>query len=313
MTNINQTSDVQAKAQEVPVTDDSKTVTANPKSTENCGRCMKGGFPVKQEILSFVTLFFIGLATILGILLINEKRETLTLVQTYQGNSESDSQEQSMAKIYEMPVAKTVKATIQLPAAKTSGTMSVEEALQIRRSKRVYSDQPVTMQELSQILWSAQGITNDLGNRTAPSARGVYPYSLYVVVRNVDGLANGLYLYDPTTNTLGDLGLADAGDLLTAAEVQDNSQKAPVVIAMAAAYARAQEKFPDNPEEVTHLEGGHIGQNIYLQAEALEMATVVTAGFDTVKVGDALGLDKNERIVYLVPFGHPGVEVPAEH
>ena len=276
-------------------------------SAEGCGTCMKGGFPMKKEALSFITLALVATATVLGVLLINEKRANLSLPTP---ESEVVVAE---AKTYEMPAERVIETRIELPAPKLTGKMSVEEAIQIRRSKRTYSEEPVLLSELSQILWSGQGITDDAGHRAAPSGKGAYPYSLYVVVRNVEGLSPGLYLYEPENNTLGDLGLADAGELLAASGVQDNSQKAPVVIAMTAVYAKTAVVFPNDPETNTLLEGGHIGQNIYLQAEALKMATVVTGGFNSTKVGEALGLDKNESIVYLIPFGHVGEEVPAEH
>ncbi len=275
-------------------------------SDEHCGTSMKGGLPIKKGMLSFITLAMVATTTVLTVLLINEKKMNVVLPAPDAKPAET------VAKTYEMPAMKTVGEKIDLPEPKTTGKMSVEEAIQTRRSKRVYSEEPVTLSELSQILWSAQGVTDDKGHRTAPSARGVYPYSLYVVVRNVEGLDQGLYLYDSATNTLGNLGLTNAGELLAASGVQDNSQKAPVVIALTAAFAKAAVSFPNNPEEVTFLEGGHIGQNIYLQAEAMKMATVVTAGFDVAKVGAALGLDKNETIVYLIPFGHVGVETVAE-
>lgn len=278
-------------------------------SEEGCGQCMKGGFPLKKEFLSFLTLFLVGTATVLSVLFIDAKRDLLAV----QSESSSKVTEKVSAKTYEMPVIKSIKEVVKLPSPKLSGKLSVEEAIQTRRSKRVFSDEPVTASQLGQILWSAQGITDEAGHRTAPSARSVYPYSLYVVVRNVTGIDSGLYLYNPVDHSLGSLGLANAGEILASSGVQDNSQKAPVVIAMTAAMAKAAVSFPDNPEEVAFLEGGHIGQNIYLQAESLKMATVVTAGFDAAKVGEMLGLDKNEVIVYLVPFGHIGEEALVEN
>lgn len=277
-------------------------------SKEGCGNCMKGGMPLKKEVLSFITLFMVGVATLLAVLLISEKRQNLSLQQS-EGNDTSAPATQQMK--YELPKPKVISKYVELPDPKLSGSLSVEQAIYERRSKRFFSQEPVTMQELSQILWSAQGITDESGHRVAPSARNIYPYTLYVVVRNVAGLPAGLYVYDQVENRLGDLAVANAGELLAQSGVQDNSQKAPVVIVMAASFAKAQEKFPDDPKSVTFLEGGHIGQNIYLQAEALKMATVVTAGFDTVKVGSALQLDPQEYIVYLVPFGHIG-EAPVE-
>lgn len=281
-----------------------------PASSEGCGHCMKGGLPAKKEVLTFITLFFIAVSTVLAVLLINEKRDNIGA----EVMDPEDVLEEEVVQ-YQLPAMRAVSEVIELPEPSLTGAMSVEEAIQNRRSRRTYSEEPVSMEELSQILWSAQGITDEeTGHRTAPSAKGSYPYSLYVVVRNVNGLDEGLYLYDPEDHTLGDLGLANAGDLLISAGVQENSQTAPVVIAMAAVYAKTQEKFPDSdPVPNTLLEGGHIGENIYLQVEALGMATVVTGGFNSVAVGDAIGLDKNESIVYLVPFGHVGEAVEEAH
>ncbi|MBU0974765.1 SagB/ThcOx family dehydrogenase [Patescibacteria group bacterium] len=296
------------KNEKIPSEMTKETSKDSCSSEEGCETCMKGGFPMKKEALSFITLAMIAVTTVLAVLLINEKRANLSSPAL-----DSKATVESVAKTYEMPAIKATSEKIELPDPKITGKMSVEEAIQIRRSKRVYSEEPVTLSELSQILWSAQGITDESGHRTAPSARSVYPYSLYVVVRNVEGLDSGLYLYDPESHTLGNLDLANAGELLATSGVQDNSQKAPVVIAMTAVFAKTAVSFPDNPEEVTFLEGGHIGQNIYLQAESMKMATVVTAGFDVAKIGEILGLDRNETIVYLIPFGHPGIEVSAEH
>ena len=87
---------------------------------------------------------------------------------------------------------------IALPTPKTSGTMSVEEAISKRRSMRDYSEQPLTLRELSQILWAAQGIT-DPGRklRSAPSAGATYPIEIYIVtgVNGVEGLEPGVYRY----------------------------------------------------------------------------------------------------------------------
>ncbi|MBP7842718.1 SagB/ThcOx family dehydrogenase [Candidatus Woesebacteria bacterium] len=275
---------------------------------EGCGNCMKGGMPLKKEMLSFMTLFLIGVVTVLTVLLVTEKRAKLSDLPAPAG----EPAQVSVMK-YEMPAVPSVREVIQLPDPKLKGTLSVEAALQARRSRRFFSDEAVTMQELSQILWSAQGMTDEAGHRAAPSARSAYPFSVYVVVRNVADLDAGLYVYNPKDHTLGSLGLANAGEKLIAAGVQDNSQKSPVVLALVAAPAIMQAIAPTNdPMPNINLEAGHIGQNIYLQVEALQMATVVTGGFDKNKVAAALELDPvNQVVSYLVPFGNIG-EAPVE-
>lgn len=264
---------------------------------------------VKREFLSFVSLFLIGVTTVLGVLLINEKRNSVVNRDIQLANPTV----QVAQKKYEKPALPAIREVISLPEPQITGSVSVEEAIQQRRSQRFYSQEAVTQAELSQILWSAQGETNEAGYRTAPSAKGAYPYSIYVVVRNVEGIAAGLYLYDSATHSLGSLGLANAGARLIEAGVQENAQKAPVVLALSAAFANMQEKFPDSdPHKNVYLEGGHIGQNVYLQVEALGMATVVTGGYNPLAVAEALEIDsETQEVVYLIPFGHVG-ESPVE-
>lgn len=277
---------------------------------KNCGTCLKGGMPMKKEMLSFITILMVGLSTLFFTLWVVEMRKSDTLAST----APTKVEETVEVVKYTMPVAPEIVDTIALPEPSLDGTMSVEQAIHDRRSQRVFTDEAVSMADLSQMLWAAQGLTDESGHRAAPSARGVYPHDLYVVVRNVEGLEQGLYLYIPETHSLADVGLANAGNLLIQAEVQENSQTAPVVIVMATAFAKAQEKFPDTAQSVSDLEAGHIGQNVYLQAQSLGLGTVVTAGFNSQAVTQKLGLDPNYFISYLIPFGHPApVEEEAAH
>ncbi len=275
---------------------------------KNCDNCVKGGMPFKRETLSFIVVVLIGLSTLFFALWVVAMRERDALKG---GSAQTNApSEQAAAKPveYSLPAEKTVLKTIALPKPSLAGKMSVEAALATRRSRRAYAETPLTLQQISQVLWSAQGVTDDAGHRTAPSARGAYPYTVYMVARNVAGLDAGLYRYNPTTHSVEYLGVAGAGEALIAAGVQDNSQKAPAVLALAASYAKMAKLSPADPVTGTLIEAGHIGQNIYLQIESLGMGTVVTAGFDAVKVGAALELDPNEDVVYLVPFGNRGVE-----
>lgn len=273
-----------------------------------CDHCVKGGMPMKKEWLSVWVLVLLCTTVVMAVLLLNEKREQFErrLVGGEKGNEQVAVGPAQVSK--EVPPVKPMASEIVLPAPKTKGTVSLESTLNTRRSRRIFTEQPVTLAELSQVLWSAQGVTDDKGHRTAPSAHSLYPFTVYVVVRNVPGVTAGLYQYLPDRHALGSLGLANAGDMLTSAGVQDGAQKAPVVVVLSAAYGKMVEKFPDDPKGTALLEAGHIGQNIYLQLEALKMGGVVMAGFDETKVGQALQLHSSETAVYLVPFGHPATE-----
>ena len=264
--------------------------TTSPQKSSN----KSGG----HSVISLVT---IGLATLFFTLWVVEVRKAPTALM----ESSVEVAESMEAPEYILPELLPAVGSVELPAAKTTGTMSVEEAIFTRRSQRVFTDEALSLADVAQMLWSGQGVTDDKGHRAAPSARGLYPHTLYLVVRNVDGLEPGLYRYEPETHTLSDLGIADAGDKLSAAGVQENSQTAPAVIVVGTAVAKMLEMFPGSAQSVADLEAGHIGQNFYLQAQSAGLGTVVTAGFSSEAVTESLGLDPNMSITYLVPFGYP--------
>ena len=92
---------------------------------------------------------------------------------------------------------------VPLPGPGKSGPLSVEEAIQRRRSIREFTDAPVMLGEVSQLLWAAQGVTGEDGfKRSAPSAGAKYPMEIFVVAGNVDGLEPGVYRYEPTKHHL---------------------------------------------------------------------------------------------------------------
>ena len=83
--------------------------------------------------------------------------------------------------------------TIILPKPRLKGTIAVEQALRRRRSTRQFPDKPVSLEDLSQVLWAAQGVTGAYNERTAPSAGGTFPLEMYVVAGNVSDLPAGVY------------------------------------------------------------------------------------------------------------------------
>lgn len=162
------------------------------------------------------------------------------------------------------------------------------------------------MQELSQLLWSAQGFTDPTGKRTAPSARSVYPITVFAFVKNVTGLTPGFYEYLPGTNSLGKTAVTDP-KALDNTGVEATVLPAPVTFFLMADYGKGYQMLKDGAREGAILEVGHIGENMYLETESLHMATVVTEGFDAVKLQAALQYDPALHPVYVVPFGHIGV------
>ncbi|MCX7796657.1 MAG: SagB/ThcOx family dehydrogenase [bacterium] len=194
---------------------------------------------------------------------------------------------------------------IKLPQPRFTSDVSVEEAILKRRSIRDYRNEPLTILEVSQILWSAQGITDRrMGFRTAPSAGALYPLEVYIVVGKVKDLLPGVYKYRPENH---DIVLASSGDkrldLYRVSLMQDCIRNAPVVIVISAVFERTTRKYGERGIRYVYMEAGHSAQNIYLQCEALGLGTVVVGAFDDEGVKKVLNLKGEESPLYLIPIG----------
>ncbi|OYT59461.1 MAG: nitroreductase [Desulfurococcales archaeon ex4484_217_1] len=188
--------------------------------------------------------------------------------------------------------------------------MSLEEAIYVRRSRRSWKkDVKIPLRHVAQILWAAQGITNwEEGFRAAPSAGATYPIELYVVVKKgeVEGLDRGVYHYDPYKHCLvKTLDMDVTYELMEASLGQYWVGTAPVNLVIAAEYARTTRFYGDRGYRYVHMEVGHVGQNVYLQAEALGLGTVAIGAFYDNEVRKILGLSRNLAPLYIMPIGYP--------
>lgn len=194
--------------------------------------------------------------------------------------------------------------TVQLPDPRLKSEVSLEEALLKRRSIRKYANLPLTLEDVSQLLWAAQGITAEWGGRTAPSAGALYPLEVYLAVGNVENLAAGVYKYKSERHELVKVRDDDVrGELAEAALGQNFVMEAAIDIVIAAVYERTTKKYGDRGITYTHMEAGHAAQNIYLQATALDLGMVTIGAFYDDRVKDILGMLKNETPFYLIPVG----------
>lgn len=194
-------------------------------------------------------------------------------------------------------------ALIQLPQPRLDSTTSVEAALAARRSIRSFANKPVALEELSQLLWAAQGITAPRGLRTAPSAGALYPLELFVVAGNVATLPAGTYQYKPVGHHLARVAEGDQRPgLADAALGQSPIRKAPVVIAIVADERKTTIKYGERGVRYVHLEAGHAAQNICLQAEALGLGSVVIGAFSDKDVASLLR-SPGQQPLYLIPLG----------
>ena len=193
---------------------------------------------------------------------------------------------------------------LTLPEPSFRGTVSVEEALRRRRSTRAFLPAPLAVDQVGQLLWSAYGVTHQRGWRTTPSARECYPLEIALVASQVDGLDSGLFYYNGVHHSLskglgGDLRQA----LFETTFNQASVKEAPAVLVISAVYTRAEPEFGDSARDFVHMEVGHSGQNVHLQAEALGCGTVVIAAFSPREAARVLGLPDGQNPVYLMPVG----------
>lgn len=192
-----------------------------------------------------------------------------------------------------------------LPAPRMEGAVSLEEALAGRRSVRDYLGEPLTLAELGQLLWAAQGTTAPSGRgRAAPSAGGLYPLETYVVVGDVRGLEAGVYRYRTERHDLVRIGGGDRRAELAASCLGQECVRAGAVdLVITGFYARTTAKYGDRGVRYVHMEAGHAAQNVYLQAFALGLGTVSVGAFADDGVRRILGLAPEETPLYVMPVG----------
>ena len=193
---------------------------------------------------------------------------------------------------------------VKLPEPRYDSGVSIEETLLKRRSVRDYTGKPLTLPEVSQLLWAAQGITDPQGFRTAPSAGATYPLETYVVVGDVENLTEGVYRYKSAEHKLvkvldGDYRAQLAGAALGQRMVKEGA----VNIVFTAIYERTTRRYGDRGIRYVHMEVGHAAQNVYLQAVALGLGTVVVGAFSDDQVREILKLPEDEQPLYIIPAG----------
>jgi SagB-type dehydrogenase family enzyme len=190
---------------------------------------------------------------------------------------------------------------INLPEPCQTSGVSIEETLRMRRSVRTFSDQSLTLDEISQLLWSVQGTREKRQRRTAPSAGALYPLEIYAV------MATGVFHYDPKQHTLRQTLDADVrSELCHASLNQQFILQAPLTVAIAAVFERIAVKYgTERGPRYVYMEVGHAAQNLALQAVALGLGSVPVGAFKDAEVHRVLDIPKDHEPLYLLPVGHP--------
>jgi SagB-type dehydrogenase family enzyme len=193
---------------------------------------------------------------------------------------------------------------IVLPKPRTDSNFAIERALEARRTRRDFRAGTLTLDQLGQLLWAAQGITQRDGLRSAPSAGALYPLAVYVVVGEVRQLPAAIYRYLPAEHALvAHVPGERRAKLAEAALRQDWIAQAAVTFVIVANERRTTRKYGTRGLRYVHIEVGHAAQNLLLQATALGLGSAVVGAFHDDSVGKLLNLPAGESPLYIIPVG----------
>lgn len=192
----------------------------------------------------------------------------------------------------------------------TDGKVSLEKTIRDRRTIRSFTSQQLTLEQFSQLLWAAYGITEDRGyKRAAASGGACYPMDIYAVVGEdgIKGINAGIYHYEPMGHTVS---LWVDGDLRKEVAQASLGQmwmaRPPLSLVITAEYVRITRRYGDRGVRYAMIEAGHIGQNIFLQAEALGLGAGIVGAFQDEDVIRAMGIPRSHEPLLIMPVGYKG-------
>ena len=194
--------------------------------------------------------------------------------------------------------------SIKLPKPQYDSNVSIEETLLKRRSIRSYKSEPLAIAEISQLLWSAQGVTNRKGFRTAPSAGALYPLEVYIAAGNVTDLDAGIYKYYPHRHEIVNTVKGDKrSELCRAGLGQGSIKNAPAVMVFCAVFERVTRSYGKRGIQYVHMEVGHAIQNVCLQAISLGLGSVIIGAFNDYDMKEVMNFELDEHPLLILPVG----------
>ena len=208
------------------------------------------------------------------------------------------------------------------PQQLTVGQMPLVEAIRRRRSRRQFTPEPLTLEELSFLLWATQGVSgapteggepllDDVAaHRTVPSGGGRHPFETYLLLRRVEGLAPGLYRYLPLAHQLCGLRALGQGPeerVEGAWGWRRSLRESAVIFIWTAVPYRTEWRYGVISPKIIALEAGHVCQNLYLACEAIGCGTCANVEYDQKLLDAVVDVDgESEFVVYLAPVGKVG-------
>ena len=207
----------------------------------------------------------------------------------------------------EQPAVPLDEKIVRFPRPKPAGTMSFEQALSRRRSVRQFATQVLNLEQIGQLAWAGQGITDfQTGFRTAPSAGSIYPIKLFIATDR------GFFVYHPSEHTMEDVLIYDVRPQLAAAAMgQDFVAEAACSIILAGSTNRLRERYGNNARRFMLLEAGHIAQNIQLQAVSMALGSVAVGAFDVRTLSRTCKIPPDMEPLLIVCIGYPAERAPA--
>jgi len=201
-------------------------------------------------------------------------------------------------------------AKIALPKPQALAQMSIDDALKKRKSVREFTGDPLSIGQLSYLLWTAAGIQRTEHGyefRTAPSAGALYPIETYLVVNNVEEVPQGVYHYAIQDHALEQLKAGSFGrDITVAALGQDMCYAAPVVFIWTAVFGRMKWKYKQRAYRYVYLDAGHIAENLALAAVSLGLGSCQIGALYDDEVNAVIDVDGTEEsVIYMSVVGHP--------
>jgi SagB-type dehydrogenase family enzyme len=257
----------------------------------------------KTSALKFFTIFLIltFLVTLSASCDANEEDSPAAYEKNEESQSNSGEDNSDTTEVIEAEAMDDAEGEeIILPQPVLESDVSLEEALNKRRSVRNFSSEELSLDQISQILWAAQGITDQsTGHRTSPSAGALYPLEIFLLK------SDGVYHYEPDGHKIFRLTPDDLRQgLLPGALNQRSVAEAPLDIIITAVYERVTSRYGERGIQFVHLEAGHSCQNILLQATALGLGAVSVGAFDDSYIQDLLDLPEDHIPIYIVPIGY---------
>ena len=199
-------------------------------------------------------------------------------------------------------------ALISLPKPSSDGKVSLEKAIKARRTIRDFRERSLSLNHLSQLLWSAQGITEPTtGRRAAPSGGALYPLDIYILIgeNGVEKIEAGVYHYLPKEHSVSVISKGDRRrEIASASLSQMWMAKAPVLFIITAEYKRITGKYGERGIRYALIEVGHVAQNLFLQAEALGLGAGIVGAFIDLDVSKVAGLLPKHEPLLIMPVGY---------